>query len=137
MKFAVAMLVTVAMMGSVVMAGKKDGAAVEPKAEKPAKAEKAPAVPTFKGKLAVVKDGETVSSATLAVKDVTYLIKLDDNGLKLAGEAGDKDVSVQGTVVTTPGADGKEVKTITVEKYKIIEPKAAAGDGKKKGKNKE
>lgn len=135
MKYAVVMFVAIAMMGSVVMAGKKDGAVAVPKGDKPAKAEKAPAVPTFKGKLAVIKDGDAVTSATLTVKDVAYLIKLDDNGLKLAGEAADKDVSVQGSVATTPGADGKEVKTITVEKFKVIERKPAAGDeGKKKGK---
>jgi hypothetical protein len=108
----------------------KDGAADG------AKVEKAAAMPSFKGKLAVVKDGDKVTSATLTVKDTTYQISLDEKGLKLAGEAADKDVSVQGTLATVPGADGKEVKTITVAKFKVIQPKAA-GEGKKNTKQQE
>jgi hypothetical protein len=122
-------------MGSAVIAKEKDAAADGAKVEKAAKAEKAPALPSFKGKIAVVKDGDKVTSVTLTVKDTTYQINLDDNGLKLAGEAADKDVSVQGTVATVPGADGKEVKTITVAKFKVAQPKAAGeGEGKKKAK---
>lgn len=135
MKYIIVVLVAVAMLSPAVMAKDKGGAGAAvaaPKADKPAKGEKAAAAPSFKGKLAVVKDGETVTSATLTVKDVAYVIKLDENGLKLAAEAADKDVSVNGSVASTPGADGKEIKTITVEKYKVVEAKA--GDGKKKGK---
>jgi hypothetical protein len=128
MKYIIVVLVAVAMMSPVVLAKEKGGGnAGAPKGEKVA------AAPSFKGTLAVTKDADQVTAATLTVKDVVYQIKLDDNGLKLAGEAADKDVSVKGAVVTTTGADGKEIKTITVEKFTIVVPKAehaAGGKGK-------
>ena len=131
MKYIIVVLVAVAMMSPVVLAKEKGaggGNAGAPKGEKGAAVA---AAPSFKGMLAVTKDADKVTAATLTVKDVVYQIKLDDNGLKLAGEAADKEVSVKGTVVTTPGADGKEIKTITVEKYTIVVPRAEHGAGHK------
>jgi flagellar basal body-associated protein FliL len=131
MKYLVVTLVAGMVMASTVMAAKKEAAEGE---AAPKKVEKAAAVPSFKGKLAVTKDEANIIAATLTVKDVAYQIKLDDNGMKLAGEAAGKDVSVKGAVASIPGADGKEIKTITVESFKVVEPKAPRADGVKKEK---
>ena len=128
MKYIIVVLVAVAMMSPMVLAKEKGAGGGNTGAPK---GEKVAAAPSFKGTLAVTKDADKVTAATLTVKDVVYQIKLDDNGLKLAGEATDKEFAVHGTVVTTPGADGKEIKTITVEKYTIVVPRAEHGAGHK------